>query len=562
VDGIATRAGRACLLLSLGLLGLAVSRVAPLPPVGTDGLIYHLTLPAMWIQGDFAGDLPFHDSAAEHAPFLGEAIWWLLMRATGDDTLVWIVPPLFLALTLRWLYLAARFLGARRPLALAATAHAAAFFPFAAAVQVANTDLLLTAGAAWALFGLARARPQPRAGAVSLAGGVALMVASKYIGLVYALAAVAAAAVVWKGWRRPGGRWPRASLPGASVAAVFAAAFLGRNLFAHGNPFYPQAFLGLPSLYDTASLRVEPGEIPAALRLLLDSPAVGAALWLGALPCAASRRARPVAVFVAAAALLYFLLVPFWTEARLLLPVFLALHLAAAAGLAHVARRRTGARDALAALLAALLLVRFAALGALSIPWFWAILAAAAASSVPAWPSRLLSRRLAPAAAAASLLALPFAVPPLRAARLESRAGVYELFYETQGRAWSVVDAASRDRAMTVAYAGTAVVYPLFGPRLDNRVLYVPLSDADRPTRIDLGESDPRLYLALSRARRTRFDEPAWLHRLADARVDLLFIARDDSRADPAPELDAARRHPDRFHLLFSENDVHVFRLR
>ena len=96
---------RAALLLALIIPGYLLWSMRHLPALGTDSLIYHLTIPATWLQEGFLSpvDLPFHDSAAEHSPLLSQVLNYLLMALTGDDGLAWLVQPAALLLT-AWLF--------------------------------------------------------------------------------------------------------------------------------------------------------------------------------------------------------------------------------------------------------------------------------------------------------------------------------------------------------------------------------------------------------------------------------------------------------------------------
>ena len=51
-------------LLALVVLALIVWSIRSLPPLATDGLIYHLSVPAFWLQDGFLSrlDFPFQDN--------------------------------------------------------------------------------------------------------------------------------------------------------------------------------------------------------------------------------------------------------------------------------------------------------------------------------------------------------------------------------------------------------------------------------------------------------------------------------------------------------------------
>jgi hypothetical protein len=77
--------------------------------------------------------------------------------------------------------------------------------------------------------------------------------------------------------------------------------------------------------------------------------------------------------------------------------------------------------------------------------------------------------------------------------------------------------------------------YPLLGSRLQNRVLYVPITKGRGPI-IDYRNADQVRHEA---------DEAAWLERLRQARIDRVFLGEP-----PPPEKEFVLRHPEKFQLL------------
>jgi hypothetical protein len=657
----------AALFLALGVFGRMLWDILLLPALGTDSLIYHLAIPAIWLKQGLlsAVDLPFHDGAAEHSPMLSQIINYLLMRLTGDDGLTWLVQGAFLAAAWWAFFASARLMGLGRGAAALLTALLVLFPPFAASAQVVNNELVLTCGLALFALGLLMMRVRPGAGLLFGAGGMAVMLASKHVGIIYAAAALPLAIPeIWRlcqgqrpwtpleqhhdipaaGRAQPGCRdvvqngcrgpapadvQPRASGPGPaseqrpdvqpgcrdvvqngcrgaaparggrrrllpwaalSAALVLAGgAFYFRNWLAHGNPLFPArvSLLGrtiFPGLYDQSVL-VSHGWSPAVLwRMLADGgglfgpPLVfGVLLWLGAaaLPILSllryGRRApwpRLAAgtVFPVIASLLFFALVPFWGEHRLLFPVYYALWLGAAGTLALVARMKGGAGGLAVKLgLAAALLAVLWSLGLWLAGWFWLCLAAAAALAFAFRRWRRAGKYwpvLPVAACLAALLLGPVWYPAYRAAREEKRDKLCPRYYGAQGRAWQLVNRLSASPGgLTVAYSGSPLVFPLFGARLQNRVVYVPLSPEDRPSPVALQPGDS-LYLRLARARREKFDESYWLAGLRDRRVDLLLLVDDPKTGGVVSEAGAVLARPEVFKLEFAQENVRVFRVR
>ena len=118
-----------------------------------------------------------------------------------------------------------------------------------------------------------------------------------------------------------------------------------------------------------------------------------------------------------------------------------------------------------------------------------------------------------------------------------------------------VDDISARQGGVTVAYAGTALIYPLFGSRSQNRVVYLRLSPDDRlgPVPFRPGEEQ---YLSVVKFRRSRFDEAFWLRQLDREGVELLYLVTDGTRGGAAHELASIRRHPERFRTLYRKDDV------
>lgn len=588
---------RAALLAALAAFAGCLLQARLLPALGTDSLIYHLAIPALWRQTGFLAptDLPFHDGAAEHSPMLSQALIYLLMRAAGDDGLAWLVQPAFLLVTWRLFFMSARLMGLARGGALLLTAMLALFPPFGRSAQLANNELVLTCGAALAVYGLLRTRLAPRRGLLLAAGGIALMLLGKTVGLIYALAAglllLAAAAALLRRSQGAARRRLLWALAWSALIVLAGGAFYWRNWLLHGNPLYPAEFRVLgavifPGLYDN-SAAAEPRWSRAVLeRLFFDHSNTlaitwpyGLALWSALLVFAGRavlRRPRRLGGwlrigaglgFPLGAALLLLVLSPFLDQ-RLVFPVYYGLWLAAAGALAGLGRRlRRAPRWLPALLLWSAAVLSFAYQAPWLAGWFWAAVAAALALAWLPW-RRLRAPRVRLAAAAAALTALGLwlwldgANAGRRADRAEMRAWAYPYFYGAEGQAWQVVDELGREQpGLTVAYAGSAMIYPLFGPRLDRRVVYVPTSALDRPRPLDPA-AEGSVVLRLALARRSEFDEKFWLEGLRARRVDLLLLVDDPARGGVAGELAAAGRHPADFKPLFHDGRAYLFRVQ
>ena len=596
----AARTGAASLAFALALLAALVASSRHHPVLGTDGLIYHLALPAWWLQAGWLAplDLAFHGSGNEVSPALSQTINLLLMRLTGDDGLVFLVQPLALV-GLGLVYLrSARLLGASRALARGLAANLLLFPPLLVNARLPNTDLLFLLGAALALHGVLVARRRAPRGALLAGLGLGVALATKAIGTVLALVTgpLLLAALV-AAWRRAPDAPARKRLALATAGGValllLGCAFLLRNWALFGNPLWPGKLrlLGveLPGQWDLGALVDHGWSLEVIASLVWDGPeqhAVvppwSAVLWagwaLGALALAGRARRR---VWLGAAvalgfAPLHFLVafanIPFWGEPRYHLPTYYGLWLGLALGLAQLARReRRIARAAPFAPAAALL----AWVVYSEVEWSWTLPALVAAGSAAALVGHPLVRRarrhLVPALAAAALVLLasgPAWWSGFRQARLEARQRMYPRYYGAQGHAWTLLDALPG--RPTIAYAGTMLIHPLFGPDLDRRVVYLRLSPDDRETPIELGPRPPELipgfwlHLRVAQERRKRVDDAFWLAQLEREEVDWLLLAAEPNRSGVAPELGLIARHPERFALRFHapegpENNVPVW---
>jgi hypothetical protein len=156
----------------------------------------------------------------------------------------------------------------------------------------------------------------------------------------------------------------------------------------------------------------------------------------------------------------------------------------------------------------------------------------------------------------------PLWYPPYRAGRLTERERVYAPPRGPGGPAgavWNLVEKLRRqDGPTTVAYTGTPLIFPLFSSRLDNRVVYVPISPDDHPqaTPLTAGVS---IGLQLARQRRKTMDESCWLAGLRREGARLLFVADQAAYGGAGQELEVVKTHAGMFRLLMQSKDVYLF---
>lgn len=578
------RAGAAALAFALLTLAGLLWGMRLLPPLGTDGLIYHLPLAVWWLQDGWLApvDLPFHGGGSEHQPALAQTASLLLLRLTGDDRLCWLVQPACL-LALAAVYLrSARLLGAGRPLARGLTALLLLFTPHLMNVQLPNNDLAFLLGAALALHGLLLLRRRPGRGALVTGLGLGLALAVKSTGtLLLVLLLPLLAVELVAAWRRAAPGPARASLlRGAGAGAgllLLGSGFLVRNLLVHGNPLWPGRLrlLGLTLFegpYDLSVLvdhRWAPGVIGGLLwdgyeqhSLVLPwSPLLWAGWGLGFLALArpaARRRGRGRIAVALGFAPLHFLLafsqVPFWNEPRYHLPTYYGLWLGLALGLGELARRERTRLAPWLPWLPPLFLLLLCLLSGEASPLALVGAAAAAALTGPPLPRRVhrLQGRLLAGAALLVLVALTLGGGSWSARRAARRGDLYARYYGVEGAAWERLD---REPPTTIAYAGTPHVYPLFGPRLANRVVYLRLSQDDRVAPLSLGDRPPEgqpgwwMHGSIARARRARVDDAFWLAELDRLRPRWLLLVEVPHRGGVEQERGLIARHPARFRL-------------
>lgn len=578
-----------------GVLAVAVARclrALAAPPLGWDDLTYHLLKAGRFVQSGGFTDAPAPDAwgAYRFFPVAGEILWAWAMLPLRGDALVAPAGLLIWGLGVLGVYAAARELGARsRPACLAALAVGA--MPAALAyVGTAYVDDLTLAGCALgAVFVVRAARGAALREAPLAVAALAVAAGTKLLAV--PVLALGGGVVLLRLGRGPAAPRVRAATVGAMLlASTVAAPTYLRAWVERGSPFYPvplrlagvelsagnaesaavtRRILGTPRLRLSGldSLRylfsrpapsgafLHPGP-GAALLFLLALAAVprlgrgrrlaGAYLWLvaavllGAYASGAMELIRSTPMVA--------------TSGRYLTPAFAALGVLAALG------------GRLAARLVAALAAGWGAVLAFPVSWravdleatAWVLLPtvclAGAAWLATRWAAGggRFRRRLA---GGALLLVAGAAAAGVEVVRRSFRYPIYAaaagpadpLFtlhpldprYTAAWPVWRALDG-GRGHAIA-ATAGfdrlghNWYLYPLLGSRLQNRVLYVPVT-------ADGAVVDYRLRAEIDR----RASVDAWLRRLVDQGVDVV--------ASLAPRTTVEDRwigeRPELFHLL------------
>lgn len=229
----------ACISLAFGLILMLMYLTLPMPPVGTDALIYHLFYPASWLQQEGIFRIPMIAFHTDYYPFYGEVmyLWWML--PTGDDTFAKLLQLAFLGMSYFAICRGGEIIGVGRR----ATAAGALIPLFCGIIfrnaAVPNTDVItgyfLLNGVVFLLEGIKGGR---RHGFVL--GGMALGICAslKYNGLLLAppLCILMLAVVAL---RRSAG-WRLNIFLTVVSAVVMAAPCYIWNWFLTGNPLYPR----------------------------------------------------------------------------------------------------------------------------------------------------------------------------------------------------------------------------------------------------------------------------------------------------------------------------------
>lgn len=551
--------------------GVRFFRALASPPLGWDDLTYHLLKAGRFVQAGGFIDAPAPGAWGSYGyfPVAGEVLWSWAMLPVRSDALVAPAALLVWGLVPLGVYAGARELGAvRRPAALAALAVAAmpAALVLVSSAYVDNVTLAAVAlGSVFIVRVLRTSGPEERLREAPLAIA-ALALAGGTKALALPLMALGGALVLLRLARSDAtGRFRGAVLGACLVAGLVAAPSYARAWAEQGSPFYP---LGIEILGIEVSAG-NPESAAVTQRILnnstpysaLDSllfllarpmpsgafmnPGLGAAvLLLLALVSTFERDHPPVlpSLYLLSASALF--LGAFLSGA---MEVFRTTFMVSASGryitpafaaLAMLAARR----DAIA--LRILWTVAVSAGVVLSVPRGWsgaglqaaasALLAIAMLAVGSATLHHLLRRRNAlsrAAGAMAALLAVGAATAGLHSVRDAFRYPIYASAANRMDRAfqlhplhwkhasawpvWEALDGGrSRRIAATAGFGGLGhnwYLYPLLGSRLQNRVVYVPVT-----------RSGEVIDYRLRREVDQRADLSCWLERLRDGRIDVV----------------------------------------
>ena len=577
-----------CVIL---VVALRILRGLVAPPMAWDALTYHLLKAGRWVQaGAFAPErAPDAWSCYEYFPPFGDVLWaWAMLPVHGDALLVVAGLVVWLSALLA-AYSAARLLGVKEKLALLGAlviGSTPAAIGLLASAYVENFSLALF------LLGfvfLHRSVDHGGPGNAALAtAALALAAGVKFNALVFLVLGAALLAVSIMR-HQPSWRARCTSIAACSTAAMILVPPYARAFIETGSPTYPfevrfggyTLFAGNPLQSGLWSGRLFPEPlifsaakfvnalfVPSLRNVIggIEFTGLGPTVPLvlvvglaGASRLFLLRRNRlAVGYLLAAGAVVVASILPadvvalrtFWVYA---LSRFLLIPLAVVTVLATA----TGSRAAeLALLFAAVINLLFA------IPRGWGPTDAHVLSELVPLAGGigtvlLLANHLQGAWTRRTVLALTAAVVVLLGARVHALRARYRYAYYEQAASWATYDLHPLDSrwasawplweyfdrdgparlAVTAGWNGVGdnwFRYPLLGSRLQNQIIYVPVT------------SDGSV-VSFPDSAQGRADFLAWLQRLAALQVDYVVIL------PPNPlEMPWVRDHPDLFRLVAS----------
>jgi hypothetical protein len=264
----------------------------------------------------------------------------------------------------------------------------------------------------------------------------------------------------------------------------------------------------------------------------------------------------------------YFAAVPFWSEHRLLFPVYYLLWGGLGWSLTLLTRERNELVQNLVAAAVALAFIASTLFFLIpnEVP-LGVLVAAGIVGLVLANYPRVLEWNwrlpwVAPAIFAVGLLiSAPWWYPELSQQRERNRASTYAQYYGPQGEAWNRLAELTAKKPATIAYSGNALTYPLFGSRLTNRVVYLPIHPQDQPGPVTLTKGNS-IYLQLSRQRRAEAEEKFWLEQLREQRVDYVLLVSDPKFDGVEAERRFAAHNPQLLKLKFEQKGVWIYEVQ
>ena len=531
--------------------------------LGTDTFFYHLFFPAMWLENGSMAYVQVPGYTCEYYPAYGEMLFGFLMAPTRNADFACLLQPAALVLNAAAVYVLGRFFGASGTVSLAAGSLVMLTSMIYGNAAMAYTDVLngalLTAGTALLCVGADRRHIPSCLGAGILLGTAA---AVKLTGLLLS-PVISFVLMLFFFLRKKGSRGP--VLIAAASAVLFAAPFYLRSWIVTGNPFYP---VRLPPFFH-AGLDFERGAVGFSRKtfdFFFDSGAWGlnvasGVLW-GLTPFAALAVALTVRKFrerATAAVLATVLIVlfavqlavyPEIAQTRQYIPWIMMCSTLLPLALDPGAERFPRAFPAAVCLV---LLAVYCSPVAVLYGYALIPLSGVLAMYIPEkWT------RPGGCVAAALFFVVGAFASTFRELNPEVREhGNVQAFGPGPAECVrQVIRASTRNEPKTTAVNGTKFSYGFMEDRPGNRVVSVPINSANSPY--------PHEFESLAAMREDTVDAAEWIARLDAADADFLYIesvGEPERVPDPWWEYRAASLRPDRFRLLYKDENCALFQI-
>ncbi len=600
-----------CLLIVVASLAIGVFlSEALLPALATDSLIYHLKFPAEWLKsGALTREVTFfHEPAPTYSPMNAEFYFAWLMIPFGSDIIARFAQlPLFLVAALAF-YLLLLEMGLPRKGALGVSLIFFITKTFFRQIDQTNNDLIFLAFFFAFLYYTMRLARRER-GALFLSGAaLGLFVGTKYIALIYVpgiLILLLLSIASRKRCQRHRNCWKGFLTFTAPLLLLGGYSYL-RNFIETGNPFFP-ADLTLFGLRVFKGM-FEPGEIiertytfSSAFHTLFVPRISEGRIYEFTLPpilgwgfvagfggaiatliirfvkkTDARETLRLFALFVVFPVIslyLFFRRVPFH-DARLLFPLYGLLCLAFGFSFGKALQWKIPGKTAIAVLLAiAMLETKVLA----EIAFIKVFLPLGFVVAIGGWTLWMLWKWMRKRSGSAGALFIAGVAAAVCASAYvgwgayiiaceKSRALMYARFYGDIGEGWAFLEKERRLGGARIAQSGGPMMYPLYGARLENDVMYISIQGVERnffheyATHYEgpIGES---LTVKVRELYRSEGNFDAWKKRLSREKIDYLFLTGKGTDGSELIEKRWAACEPEKFRLVFKSGDTEIYSL-
>ncbi len=556
---------------------LYVARTTPI--LATDALIYHIALPACWIQDAQIAVKPlwFHNPANSYSPLLASCLYAWLMLPMGNDVLARFGQSPFLLLCGLCMYRLLRHSDVSPAIASAVAMACCISRPFLSETLQAKDDVILTAAFLATICGLIGNRVGSVRRYLRSGTALGLMLATKYTALL--ALPVIVLLILWDLCAR---RSKRGLAWGIAAVVLIAGPWYVRNTLIAGNPVFPVRIgLGSPAfLKGLFSTRVAPEDLSLGSlidvvvrkgRFSMPWEVIGCLgiAWLAGYIVLRRRWREPLVLTELIGPVLLVLAFHFFSpfrEVRFLLPAFALLYVATGETLGHL----PGPRWVRAVAVGIIVAVSFFTCThrvLLETTAIWAIIVPSAVLSAGyvwrRWIVRWNATRLAAVTAGAIAVFVAVYVywgiyvdrcrieyPPLLSKAYRA-SGL--------GPAWNWLDQ-NASPGDTIAYTGTPMTYPLMGFDWQRRAVYVPIE----PNVDDLTQLPPIAepltgYEIVSRTAalyRERPNQDYWLDRMTRQSVRYLLTT---PFGDERPIEERWADESDRFRLVYRSGRTNVY---